>query len=111
MGKTRDRKPVDPHSPKQRNKNAPRRAADREVTIGEARANFADIINRVNYAGDRITLKRRGKLVAAIVPVIDLEFIEELENRVDIKLVEQARRESDGESVSFDELMKELGIE
>ncbi|MEO5589067.1 MAG: type II toxin-antitoxin system Phd/YefM family antitoxin [Gemmatimonadaceae bacterium] len=36
------------------------------------------------FGGERIVLHRHGRDVAAIVPVKDLEFLEELENRMEL---------------------------
>ena len=48
-----------------------------------AREDFADILNQVAYAGERIILHRRGKNVAAIVTMADLQLLQELEDRMD----------------------------
>jgi len=45
---------------------------------------FSDTINRVAYSGERIVLERRGKAVAAVVPLADLELLEDLEDRLDL---------------------------
>jgi prevent-host-death family protein len=44
-----------------------------------ARQEFADAINRVAYRRDRIVVSRRGKDVAAIVPLDDLELLKRCE--------------------------------
>ena len=49
------------------------------MTVTEARDNLSDILDRVSD-GERIVLKRRGKSVAAIVHIEDLETIERWEN-------------------------------
>jgi len=53
------------------------------MTTGEARQSFSDTVNRVAYRGERIVLRRRGKDVAAIVPVEDLKALEDWEDRLD----------------------------
>lgn len=49
-------------------------------TTVEARERFADIINRVAYGKDRVVLTRRGKQVAAVVPIEDLKVLQQMEN-------------------------------
>ena len=49
----------------------------------DARENLAEILNRVAYAKDRVRITRRGKEVAAVVPIEDLELIERLEDEID----------------------------
>lgn len=63
------------------------------MSIVEARANLSDALNKVAYSGERIVLKRHGKPAAAIVSVEDLELLEELENRSDLKAATKARKE------------------
>ena len=38
-----------------------------EMNMVEVRGNFAEVINRVAYGGERVVLKRRSKGVAALV--------------------------------------------
>jgi prevent-host-death family protein len=45
-----------------------------------AKDTFGDTVNRAAYGKERIILTRRGKPVAAIVPLEDLELLDELAN-------------------------------
>jgi len=49
-----------------------------------------DRLNRVIYAGERITLERRGKPAAAIVSLEDLALLEAIEGGEDIKGAKRA---------------------
>ena len=49
-----------------------------EKPVTEARKEFADLVNRVAYSGERIALTRRGKVMAALVSAEDLELLERL---------------------------------
>ncbi len=49
---------------------APTRATT--VSAAKARQNFAGIINRVVYGGERIVLTRHGRAIAGIVPMNDI---------------------------------------
>jgi prevent-host-death family protein len=40
----------------------------REIPVTEARAEFADLINRVGYGGERVIITRHGKPLVALVP-------------------------------------------
>ena len=55
----------------------------------QARGDFADVLNRVACTGERVALHRRGKEVAALVPMEDPLLLEMLEDRMDL---EEARR-------------------
>ncbi len=75
----------------------------------KAREQFADVINRVTYRGERVVLERHGKRVAALVPVQDLELLEALENRLDLEAARAALAEK-GPSIPWSKLKAELGI-
>lgn len=64
-----------------------------DLTASKARDAFADTINRVAYRGERIILRRRGKALAAVVPISDLAFLEEMEDRLDIEAARKALKE------------------
>jgi prevent-host-death family protein len=52
-----------------------------DVTVTQARAEFADLVNRVAYTGEPIALTRRGKVMAALVSAEDLEVLQSLRAR------------------------------
>lgn len=54
-----------------------------EIPVTQARAELADLINRVVYGGERVVVTRHGKPLAALVPAADLERLEEQEIAVD----------------------------
>lgn len=79
--------------------------------VSEARENLAETLNRVRYGGERVVLHRRGKDVAAIVPVEDLELLEELEDRIDIEKARAALKEAEHNgTVPWKEVKKKLGL-
>jgi prevent-host-death family protein len=47
-----------------------------EVPVTQARAEFADLVNRVVYGGERVVVTRHGKPIVALVPAADLERLE-----------------------------------
>lgn len=63
------------------------------IAASEARTDFADIVNKVAFGGERITLHRHGKDVAAIVPVKDLLLLEALEDKMDLEAARAALTE------------------
>ncbi len=44
-----------------------------EIPVTEARAQFAELINRVGYGGEQILLTRHGKPLVALVPAAAVE--------------------------------------
>ncbi|MBW4591566.1 MAG: type II toxin-antitoxin system Phd/YefM family antitoxin [Brasilonema angustatum HA4187-MV1] len=66
------------------------------VSATEARANFQELINRVEYKGDRIVIERHGKAVVAIVGLEDLKRLEALEDFIDSEQLRHAVAQNDG---------------
>ncbi|MFJ4541466.1 type II toxin-antitoxin system Phd/YefM family antitoxin [Streptomyces tibetensis] len=48
-----------------------------EIPVTQARAELADLINRVVYAGERVVVTRHGKPLVALVSADDLRRLEE----------------------------------
>lgn len=48
-----------------------------EIPVTQARAELADLINRVVYGGERVVVTRHGKPLVALVSAADLELLEE----------------------------------
>lgn len=78
------------------------------VNVGEVRNTFAEYVNRASYRGERIIIQRRGKPVAALVPIEDVELLERLEDEADIKAAKKARKEKGG--VPLSEIKARLGM-
>jgi len=47
-----------------------------EIPVTRARAEFADLVNRVVYGNERIVVTRHGRPIVALVPAADLERLE-----------------------------------
>ena len=77
------------------------------ITISKAREDFAETLNRVAYRGERIILHRREKDVVAIIPIEDLELLEELEDRLDVEAAHEALAESD-ERIPYKKVRQEI---
>ncbi|CAL9585594.1 hypothetical protein SUDANB6_05153 [Streptomyces sp. enrichment culture] len=52
-----------------------------EIPVTQARAELADLINRVVYGGERVVVTRHGKPLVALVSAADLERLEALRER------------------------------
>ncbi|MFJ2832409.1 type II toxin-antitoxin system Phd/YefM family antitoxin [Streptomyces sp. NPDC087263] len=51
-----------------------------EIPVTQARAELADLINRVVYGGERVVVTRHGKPLVALVSAADLERLEALQD-------------------------------
>ncbi|MFC8428600.1 type II toxin-antitoxin system Phd/YefM family antitoxin [Streptomyces sp. NPDC057253] len=58
-----------------------------EIPVTQARAELADLINRVVYGGERVVVTRHGKPLVALVSAADLERLEELQEPVEEQVV------------------------
>ncbi len=79
------------------------------VSISKIRNHLADALNRVAYGGERVILERRGKGVAALVSMEDLELLEEIENRLDVEAALKARAEG-GKPIPLEKVWADLGM-
>jgi prevent-host-death family protein len=78
------------------------------LSASKAREEFAEVVNRAAYKGERTLLHRRGKDVAAVVPVADLVLLEQIEDRMDIEAAREAMKERG--TVSWEKVKKDLGL-
>ena len=81
------------------------------LPASKAREGFADTINRVAFGKERVVLRRRGKEVAAVVPIDDLRLLEDLEDRIDLVDARAALAETRKKGAKpLDAILKELGL-
>jgi prevent-host-death family protein len=78
------------------------------VSASVAREKFADIVNRVEYRGERVIVRRHNRDVAAVIPIEDLELLRRVEDRMDIKDALKALKEPRGKTSK--QLRIELGL-
>ncbi len=64
-----------------------------KMGTSEARDNFTELINRAAFGGERTVIRRRGKGMAAIVPMEDFDLLEKVEDLIDRDLLKKARTE------------------
>ncbi|OII68376.1 type II toxin-antitoxin system Phd/YefM family antitoxin [Streptomyces sp. CC77] len=53
-----------------------------EIPVTQARAELADLINRVVYGGERVVVTRHGKPLVALVSAADLERLRSAEQQI-----------------------------
>ncbi|MGW7427590.1 type II toxin-antitoxin system Phd/YefM family antitoxin [Streptomyces sp. NPDC054813] len=58
-----------------------------EIPVTQARAELAELINRVVYGGERVVVTRHGKPLVALVSAADLERLEELSEAAEGQVV------------------------
>ena len=60
----------------------------------EAKEDFADLISRVSHPKERVILTRRGKEVAAIIPIEDFALLQASQNKSDLEEAAEALKEA-----------------
>ncbi len=61
------------------------------ISAMNLREQIGDVLNRVRYAGERFIVERRGKPVAAIVSVDELEHLERMELEREVEMMRLAK--------------------
>ena len=77
------------------------------IPISQAREHLSDLGNRVSLRGERIVVERRGKNLFALVPVEDVEFMERLEDKMDLEAI---RASKDEPTIPWEKVKKNLGL-
>jgi prevent-host-death family protein len=82
--------------------------------IACAREEFPEIVNRAAYGNERTIVSRRGKDLAAVIPIDALRLLERIEqeamDRMDIEDARAALKEAKEKgTISLRDLMRELG--
>ncbi len=84
----------------------------KRLSTSEARQQFAELINRAAYRGERFVVQRRKKPVAAVIPIEEYELLERMieqrENEIDVRLARKARKEKG--RVPWQQVKKGFGV-
>jgi len=81
------------------------------VSTVKARGQLSTVINRAAFGKERVVLTRRGKEIVAVVPIEDLRFLEELENRIDLDEARAALTEAKRKgTISWERIKADLGL-
>lgn len=84
-----------------------------KLAVSKAREDLAEMLNRVAYARERLVIERRGKNLAALIPIEDLELLELLEDKIDLEAARKAiaQAKTKGEKpLSWKDVKKKLGL-
>jgi prevent-host-death family protein len=84
-----------------------------KFSTAEAREKLGKIIQKAAVDKERIVLTRRGKELAALVPMEDMRFLEDLEGRLDLEEAREALAEAKADPerpIPWERLKAELGL-
>jgi prevent-host-death family protein len=80
------------------------------ISTIDAKEEFSELINRVSHGKERIVLTRRGKEIAAIVPLEDLLFLQKSQSKNDLDEAVEALQEARTQGAeSLEDLKDEIG--
>jgi prevent-host-death family protein len=108
--------PTQPDSTKTLNKRAIRQMSTEStfhnaLDITQVRTNFSETVNQVAYGKERVTITRHGKALVALVPIEDLQLLEELEDRIDLEKTRAALEEVKAQGVvPWEQVKANLGL-
>ena len=82
------------------------------ISTAEARHQFSAVLNRAAYGHEHVILTRRGKEIAAVIPIEHLRLledaIEKLEDEMDLKEALRVLADEDAEFVDWEEAKRAL---
>jgi len=84
------------------------------MTALEAEENFPAVLKRTGATNERVIIHRRKKAIAALVPIEDLELLEEIEDRLDAEDVRRAFaawRRTGKKTVPLSKVLKDIGLQ
>ncbi len=81
------------------------------MSSSQAREHFPEVISEVGFGKRRFIVTRRGKKLAAVVPIEDLNLIEAIEDQIDLddarKAIEDIKKKG---ATSWKKVKAELGL-
>jgi prevent-host-death family protein len=85
------------------------------LNVSKAREDFPDLVNRAAYGKERTIVSRRGRDLAALIPIEDLRLLERLAreemDRIDLEDARTALAEAkDKGTIQLEEARKRLGL-
>ena len=83
-----------------------------ELSVTDARARLADVVDEARVRHDPIYLTRRGQRVAAVIDADDLDrLLEAAEDLADLEAARMARAEiADGGTIPWEQVKTDLGL-
>jgi len=80
------------------------------INTADAKEEFSELLNRVTHYKERIILTRRGKEIAAIVPLEDLHTLQKSQSKNDLEEAVEALQEARNQgTITLEDLKNETG--
>jgi prevent-host-death family protein len=70
------------------------------------------MVSQVAYGKERLIITRHGKALAALVPLEDVQLLEQLEDRIDLEKTRAALEEAQSQgAIPWEQVKANLGLE
>lgn len=80
------------------------------MTSLDVKEKFTEVLNHVAHQKQRVILTRRGQEIAALVPIEDLQFLENTQDKHDVREAMDALKEAKTSgTVTLEELKETIG--
>ena len=80
------------------------------INIAEAKEDFSELVNRVAHNRDRVIITRRGKEIAVLIPIEDLQLLQTQQDKRDLaEAVEALKETREHGTITLSELKEEIG--
>lgn len=81
------------------------------IDAKDAKEEFSELINRVSHNKERIILTRRGKEIAAIVPLEDFLYLQKSQNKNDFDDAVEALQEARSQgTITLEDFKAEISL-
>lgn len=81
------------------------------ISTIHARENFSELMDLVAHSKERVILTRRGKEIAAIIPIEDLQKLEDSQDKRDLlEAVDSLKEARSAGTITLDKLKEEAGL-
>jgi antitoxin Phd len=78
----------------------------------DAKEKFTELLNHVSHTKERVILARRGKELAALVSMEDLQFLDSTQDKNDLnEAIDTLKESKQGNTVTLENLKEEIGIQ
>jgi prevent-host-death family protein len=79
------------------------------ISTVDAKETLTDLVNQVFHNKERVILTRRGKEIAALVPIEDLELIQTSQNTSDLQEAIESLKEARAQgTITLEDLKNEV---
>jgi prevent-host-death family protein len=78
------------------------------VTATQLKNRIGEMLDNVQFRGERVILARKGKPAAAVIPIADLQWLQELEDRLDAADIERVLADPSEEWTPIADVLAEI---